>query len=143
MADADDAEVIAGLLHDFNTEYDEPTPSRSALAVRLRELLREDTAVLLADDVGLVLVRFRKSLWTRGLECYLAELYVRPEHRGRGIGRSLLEAAVAYARQRGADYMDLGTSEDDLAARHLYAQSGFRRTEGDEGPLMFVYERGL
>ena len=39
--------------------------------------------------------------------------------------------------------MDLGTSEDDVAARHLYESCGFRRTEGDGGPLMFVYERDL
>jgi hypothetical protein len=39
--------------------------------------------------------------------------------------------------------MDLGTTEDDVAARHLYEKCGFRRTEGGAGPLMFVYEREL
>lgn len=143
VADADDAEVISGLLHDFNTEYNEPAPSPSELAARLRQLLAEDTDVLLMDGVGLALLRFRRSLWTPGLECYLAEFYVRPEHRGRGLGRALLGAAIDHARKRGADHMDLGTSEDDEAARHLYGKAGFRRREGDGGPLMFVYEREL
>jgi ribosomal protein S18 acetylase RimI-like enzyme len=138
-----DAALIGRLLHEFNTEYDEPTPGPRALADRMVTLLREDTAVLLADDVGLAVLRFRRSIWTPGLECYLAELYVRPVSRGIGTGRALLRAAIEHARQHGADYMDLGTSEDDVAARHLYETAGFRRTEGDGGPLMFVYEREL
>jgi ribosomal protein S18 acetylase RimI-like enzyme len=142
-AQPDDADVVAGLLYDFNTEYDEPTPSPPELARRVRILMAEDTCVLLADEVGLVVLRFRLSLWSRGHECYLAELYVAPGHRGQGIGRALLEAALAEARRRGADYMDLGTSEDDVVARHLYERCGFRRTEGDGGPLMFVYEQDL
>ncbi len=39
--------------------------------------------------------------------------------------------------------MDLSTSEDDVAARHLYEAEGFRRTEGEGGPLTFHYEREI
>lgn len=136
-----DLDLAALLLHDFNTEFREPSPGPAALAARLQEL--DDTDVLLAGEVGVAVLRFRKALWTPGLECYLAELYVRPEHRGKGIGRALLAATIAQARSRGADTIDLGTSEDDVAARHLYEAHGFRRTEGAGGPLMFVYERDL
>jgi ribosomal protein S18 acetylase RimI-like enzyme len=142
-ASPDDADLIGELLHDFNTEFEEPTPSAAELATRIRELLPRDTEVLLAGDVGLVLLRFQPSLWSRNDEAYLAELYVRPAARGAGIGRALLLAALDVARQRGADYIHLGTTEDDVAARHLYERMGFRRTEGDGGPLMFVYEREL
>lgn len=143
-ATADDADLVGELMHAFNTEYDEPTPSAADLATRIRELLERDTVVLLAGDVGLVLLRFQPSLWSRNDEAYLAELYVRPEHRGKGLGKALLTAAIDTARERGADYMHLGTTEDDVAARYLYKRMGFRRTEGgDDGPLMFVYEREL
>ncbi len=138
LATAADAEVIGGLLHDFNVEYEEPTPAAAVLARRIAEL--RDTSVLLAGDVGLCVLRFQPSIWTEKLECYLAELYVRPAHRGHGLGRALLAAALDHARERGADYLHLGTSEDDVAARHLYEAMGLRRTEGDGGPLMFVYE---
>ncbi len=99
--------------------------------------------MLLAGDVGVCVLRFQPAIWTDNLECYLAELYVRPEHRGDGIGEALLSASLERARERGADYVHLGTTEDDVAARHLYEKAGFRRTEGDDGPLMFVYEREL
>lgn len=138
-----DARLIGVLLHDFNTEFDEPTPSPDALAERMARLMAQDTTVLLADEVGLAVLRFRPAIWSAGLEAYLAELYVRPTHRGRGLGRALLEAAMDHARERGADRIELGTTEDDVAARRLYEKCGFIRTEGVDGPLMFVYERDL
>jgi ribosomal protein S18 acetylase RimI-like enzyme len=144
LASADDATAIGGLLHDFNVEFGERTPSAAHLARRIVELMADRTSVLLAGkDVGLVVLRFQQAIWTDNSECYLAELYVRPEHRGKGTGHALLRAALTHARERGADYIHLGTSEDDVAARHLYEKCGFRRTEGDGGPLMFVYEREL
>ena len=143
FATSDDAAAIGALLHDFNVEFDVPTPSAAHLARRIVDLMADRTSVLLAGDMGLAVLRFQPSIWTDNLECYLAELYVRPEHRGKGTGRALLHAALTHAREHGADYIHLGTTEDDVAARHLYEKCGFRRTEGDAGPLMFVYEREL
>jgi ribosomal protein S18 acetylase RimI-like enzyme len=146
-AGAGDAGVAAGLLHRFNSEYDEPTPELGALTQRIGDLLAGgDTEILLAGDepCGIAVMRFRRSIWTRGLECYLAELYVTPDRRGRGIGRALMLAAMAAARARGADYMDLGTSEDDVAARALYESLGFDNHEGKpHGPVNYYYERML
>lgn len=143
----DDLAAVGRLLDDFNREYDEPSPGPEQITARLRELLAGgDTAVLIAGEGpdGLALLRFRPSLWSRGLECYLAELYVVPALRGEGRGRALLDAAMALARERGADHMDLGTSEDDVAARALYASAGFtNREHPPDGPVMYVYERSL
>jgi len=142
-----DAEIIGRLLHDFNTEFDEITPGPEALADRVRELLAgDDFIVLLAGDEprGLAVLRLRPSIWTQGLECYLAELYVQPEHRRRGLGRALMTATLHTAGDRGADYIEVATSEDDVAARALYEKFGFiNRERGPDGPVMFVYEREL
>lgn len=142
-----DAAVIGRLLHDFNTEYDDPTPGPDKLAGRIRELLAAgDTAVLLAGagPDGLAVLRFRPALWSEALECYLAELYVAPPVRGRGLGRALMNAAMDLARDEGADYMDLGTAETDVAARALYESLGFSNREGKpDGPINYYYEREL
>ena len=147
QAQVSDADAIGGLLHDFNTEYEEVTPGPSVIAQRLRSLMETgDTAVLLVGDGpdGLAVMRFRPSIWTEGLECYLAELYVVPALRGQGRGRALMEAAMAFARERGADYMELNTGEDDVAARALYESLGFSRSEGKpDGPVNYYYERML
>jgi ribosomal protein S18 acetylase RimI-like enzyme len=52
-----------------------------------------------------------------------------------------MEAALREATNRGADTMDIGVDEPDLAARRLYESLGFSTREGGDGPLMFVYER--
>jgi ribosomal protein S18 acetylase RimI-like enzyme len=141
VATAADAEAIGRLLHDFNREFGDPTPGPAKLAERVRELLAADEiTVLLADD-GVAVVYFRPSLWTPELECYLAELYVVPDRRGHGLGRALLDAAIALARDNGADYMCLATSHDDVAARALYESAGF--SNRDDGSLLYFYEREL
>jgi ribosomal protein S18 acetylase RimI-like enzyme len=146
-ADEGDAEAVARLLHDFNTEYHDVTPGPAALAERVRQLLAGgDTKILLAGEEpsGVAVLRFRLSIWTPGLECYLAELYVEPEKRGQGLGRALMEAAIELAREEGADGMDLGTGEHDTAARALYESLGFTNNEGKPGgPVNYFYERNL
>lgn len=142
-----DAEVIGRLLHDFNREYDWPTPGPSAAARRVRMLLAEQAiTVLLAGSGphGLAVLRFRPALLQDSLDCYLEELYVVPERRGRGIGRALMTAVLDLARVDGASDIHLGTSEDDVAARALYESLGFSNREGGpDGPVQYFYEREL
>jgi ribosomal protein S18 acetylase RimI-like enzyme len=146
-ATPDDAPVIGRLLHEFNTEYEEPTPGAEQLAERFRELLAgDDMIALLAGDGpdGFAVLRFRPSYYVVAAECYLAELYVVPDKRGQGIGRGLMDAVFQAARERGATHIDLNTSEDDAAARALYESLGFTNREGSpEGPTMYYYEREL
>jgi GNAT superfamily N-acetyltransferase len=136
-----DAETIGRLLHDFNSEFDDPTPGPAKLAERVRELLAAGEITVLLVEGGVAVMYFRPSLWTEALECYLAELYVLPDRRGQGLGRALLDAAIALARDTGADYLCLATSEDDVAARSLYESKGF--SHRDDGSLMLFYEREL
>jgi ribosomal protein S18 acetylase RimI-like enzyme len=122
VAVGDELAVAARLLRDFNLEYGEPSPAVDELTVRLTELVGDgDTTVLLAGDgLGLGVLRFRKAIWATALECYLAELYVAPDRRGAGLGRALLQSCLDHARARGAAWIELTTTEDDVAARHLY-----------------------
>lgn len=139
-----DAPAAARLLSAFNTEYDEPTPPPERLASRVRQLLAHgDTRILLGGDGpdAIAVLRFRPAIFTAGLECYLAELYVAPDLRGCGLGRALMDAAIALAREAGADTMDLGTNATDTAARGLYEALGFTHLE--DGSPNFFYEREL
>lgn len=146
-AEVADAPEVARLLHDFNTEFAEPTPGVAALTRRARELLAAEGLVALLGGEGpdgLAIVRFRASLWADALDAYLEELYVAPAQRGRGLGRVLLEAAIKAAREAGAVRMEIATSEADTTAIALYASCGFTNLEdGPDGPRMLFYEREL
>jgi ribosomal protein S18 acetylase RimI-like enzyme len=136
-----DLDTVGALLDQFNREYEEPTPGPSWLAARLAEL--GDTEVLVIGEpiCGLAVVRCRRSLWTPGLECHLAELYVVPERRGRRLGRSLMEGVLERARARGADHVELNTEQTDVAARALYESLGFSNRAG--GEVSYYYELEL
>lgn len=142
-----DAPQVARLLSDFQEEYDEPSPATEALEERYEELIRNKAMiVLLVGDGpdGFAQLRFRPWVYSAGLHSYLEELYVVPDLRGNGLGRALLESAMETARGEGAEQMELGTSEDDKAARKLYESAGFiNREGGPDGPVMFFYEREL
>jgi ribosomal protein S18 acetylase RimI-like enzyme len=146
-AGADDAAVVAQLLHDFNTEYEDYTPGVPALTARLGELLAENEVIaLLAGDpaLGFALLRIRPSLWAKAADAYLEELYVIPEKRHQGIGRRLLSAAMDAARKSGANHFELTTGETDTEARALYESTGFTNREGSpDGPRMLYYELDL
>jgi ribosomal protein S18 acetylase RimI-like enzyme len=146
-AGVEDAAEIARLLHDFNTEFSDPTPGVVVLTGNARRLLEEgEMTVLLAGrgPDGISLLRLRPSVWTGAAEAYLQELYVAPPMRGRGIGRTLLEATMDAAREAGATGIDLNTGETDTSARALYESCGFTNLESQpDGPAMLFYEREL
>ena len=147
LASVADAPAFARLLHEFNSEFGESTPDADVIAARAAPLIESgEVTVLLAGGGpdGFAELRFRPSLYTGALDAYLEELYVVPAQRGKGLGRALLEAAMEHSRQRGAAHIDLGTSDDDVAARALYESSGFTNREGGpDGPRMLYYERDL
>ena len=142
-----DAPQVARLLHDFQEEYAEPSPGIETLEERYAELIRnKEMIVLLIGEGpdGFAQLRFRPWVYSARLHSYLEELYVVPDLRGNGLGRALLEAAMETARGEGAEQMELGTSEDDTAARGLYESAGFTNREGKpDGPVMLFYEREL
>jgi ribosomal protein S18 acetylase RimI-like enzyme len=146
-AEPSDAATVAQLMHAFNTEYEDYTPGVPALTERIGELLAEDEiAVLLAGNppLGFALFRAKPSLWSTANDVYLEELYVAPEHRGRGHGGALLDAAIEAARAAGADHFELTTGEDDKAAIALYESRKLTNREGAiDGPRMLYYEINL
>lgn len=86
--------------------------------------------ILLARDreklaVGCVALR---ALATAG-DCEMKRLYVRPEARGQDLGRRLVEAVIAFARNAKHERILLDTLASMRTAQKLYAELGFRATE--------------
>lgn len=96
----------------------------AAFDAQLTAALDDDRSIVLVDDrdglVGYALGLVAPMLVHDGF-AFLQELYVMPEHRGVGIGRSLVVAFEDAARERGAGVSALATSR----ANGFYERLGF------------------
>ena len=145
LATAEDAAEVARLLHDFNTEFDTPSPGTDVLAARLLVLLAgADTMAILtgAPAVAVALVTRRPNVWYAGQVALLDELYVVPELRGQGIGSAIIDQLVAIARATGVDLVEINVDEGDVDAQRFYERHGFSSTEpgSAERALYFAKE---
>jgi GNAT superfamily N-acetyltransferase len=57
------------------------------------------------------------------------DLYVDDSVRGTGVGRTLIEAAAAVAREREVPFVEWSTAPDNKTAQRLYDSTGAERTE--------------
>ena len=147
-ATAADAPLLARMLHDFNTEFGDPTPGTEVLARRVATYVEDGRKQFLlgghAEEIGFAQVSFNPSIWSDEPVGLLEELYVVPDRRGEGVGRELMEAVLSLARERGAAGMEVITGESDEAARALYESVGFRNgIEGEERSRSLFYEVDL
>jgi GNAT superfamily N-acetyltransferase len=146
LATVDDTEEIARLLHDFNVEYDTPTPGPGKIAARLRELLAgEVTFALLAGTpaVGVALVTLRPNVWYVGQVALLDELYVVPHLRGKGIGTGMIDLLLSTARSRHVDLIEINVDEGDVDAQRFYERHGFSVIDPGSNERAFYYTQEL
>jgi GNAT superfamily N-acetyltransferase len=77
-------------------------------------------ALYQGDAAGLVHYLFHRSTTLIQPTCYLQDLFTLPSLRGRGIGRSLIEAVCEQAKTAGAARVYWQTHESNTAGRQLY-----------------------
>jgi GNAT superfamily N-acetyltransferase len=70
--------------------------------------------------LGLVHYLFHRSMWSIGDYCYLQDLFTKPEARGKGVGRKLIEAVYVEAKRKEANRVYWLTHETNYAGRALY-----------------------
>ena len=84
----------------------------------------EPVNALVADRdgrlVGLVHYIWHRNTITIPMVCYLQDLFTAEEARGAGVGRALIEAVYAAARDAGVERVYWHTHETNATARALY-----------------------
>ena len=108
---------------DFYEESVPPVVTENTWA----RLLDEESPLfcfLAADEnrnvVGFTNCVVHAGTWSKRDMCYLEDLFVAPEARGKGGGRALIEAVVDKARTRGWQRVYWQTKRDNDTARALY-----------------------
>jgi GNAT superfamily N-acetyltransferase len=126
-------EVVLPLIADYQRFYGgDPDPARNAAFFR-RFLEPSDEGLLLgAWQEGELLVH-ACLYWTFSSVSaeevvLLNDLFVRDEHRGSGVGRTLIDATVHVARARGAKAVRWYTALDNRDAQRAYERTGAERS---------------
>jgi len=145
VADEDDVAAVSGLLGGFRDWMGRDEPSDESIRRTAAVLLRDpDTEFLLASSdgdsppSGICQLRYRLSVWTGVEDCWLEDLFVRAEARGRGLGRSLVGAALDRARARRCRRIELDVNEENGGALALYRSMGFTTEPKPPGRTLFV-----
>ena len=103
--------------------------------IALQQLVGDDTlgrAWLIVKDgipVGYMVLTFWYSLEFHGRAAFVDELFIREEHRGRGVGREALRFAGEFCSERGIKALRLEVENTNTKARHLYEREGFKKHE--------------
>lgn len=126
----DDRSQWAGLWTDYLTFYETSLPE-AVFDSTFARLLKEDEhefhgLVAEADGrlVGLTHYLFHRHAWKIENTCYLQDLYARPETRGTGVGRALIEAVYHAADANGTPSVYWLTQDFNTTARQLYDRIG-------------------
>jgi ribosomal protein S18 acetylase RimI-like enzyme len=129
--------LLVRLHHDFDPQRFLPaTPNteQGYASFLLTQLAVPDVVVLVAERDGELLGYTYAGLEgidymsLRGPAGILYDIVVDPAHRGRGVGRMLLDATMTVLRERGAPRVVLSTAERNEPAQRLFERAGFRRT---------------
>ena len=120
----------------------------SRYAPRLRELGSDGAGpVLVATDDSVIVGTVMLQTWPNGGELLrgpdeaeIRALAVRPEARGRGVGRALVRAVIERAASLGVRHLLLLTQQEMKTAHRIYEEAGFiRLPDRDLSPEPGVY----
>lgn len=103
---------------DFRRAYSEPLLAGDPHDYACLVALAGDRTVGLARDL------FHAHGWHARPVCYLQDLYADPAHRGRGVGRTLVEAVYAQAGKKDASGVCRTTQHFNETACRLYDRVG-------------------
>ena len=142
-----DLPVILRLIRDLATYEREPN-AVVATEPGLREVLfgpNRAAEVLLAlensEPVGFAVYFYNFSTWLGRPGLYLEDLFVRPENRGKGYGRALLERLAQIAKQRGCGRMEWAVLDWNDPAIQFYRKLGAKPME--EWTVFRLTEEGI
>lgn len=140
-ATAEDAEVVAGMAAALSRHEGVPPPNFTAETFR-RDGFGPDAAfaTILAEldgrPVGYAISYPAYDVQSGSRGRHVADLYVEPEARGRGVGKALLAMVARVAKAHGARWLVLQMMRSNSNAEAFYRHLGGRQDEA----AIFVFQ---
>ena len=142
LAHSSEANEIGRLLHDFNTEFETPSPGADVLSERLAVLLAGESmfAILAGRPAfAVALVSVRPNVWYSGRVGLLDEPYVDPSRRSEGTGSAILSLLSDHALTLGIDVVEINVDEGDVDAQRFYERHGYSSIGPETNERAFYY----
>lgn len=127
-----DLAAIVSLLHELNdVRSNQQDLDIRAVTGNLTTLLHSPRShLLVAKDgetiTGFINIMVRHTALHTGMSGLIDELVVAGSHRGQGIGKVLVSAAIDKCRWLGCCEIEVSTEKTNTAAREFYRQCGFQ-----------------
>ncbi len=125
-----DLEAVAPLFDLYRQFYEQASDLDGARAFLRQRFAHGQSVIFLAEQDGVALGFTQLyptfSSISMAQELVLYDLFVAAEGRQRGIGKALLDAAVAYGKAIGAASLSLTTAHTNTQAQALYHASGWQ-----------------
>ena len=122
---------VAVLFDAYRTYYDQAPDFKEALAFITERIKKKDSVIFVVWQTDKIIgfTQLYPIFTSLGMKrgWLLNDLYVLEEHRGRGAGKALLEAAAAYGRKTDAAWLMLQTYIANTGAQALYEKEGFKK----------------
>ena len=121
-----DTEDAARLIEELEAILSPMYPAESRHGYSVEKLIEQDVAFFVLRDGA-------APAGCGGIQLFgteygeLKRMYVRPEFRGRGFGRLLLDHLAAHAQRHGIQLLRLETGIHQTEAIAMYERAGFRR----------------
>jgi GNAT superfamily N-acetyltransferase len=141
-----DTPDAVALITELDGDLDQLYPSKSRHGYSVEKLIAQNVAFFVLRENG-------TPAGCGGIQLYgseygeLKRMYVRPQFRGLGFGKLLVEYLAGYARSNGISILRLETGIHQRAAIRLYEGMGFQLIspfgEYVKDPLSLYYEKQI
>jgi len=141
-----DSEDAIALIEELEAQLDPLYPAESRHGYSVEKLLRENVAFFIIRLNG-------TAVGCGGIQLFRSDygeikrMYIRPEFRGLGLAKLMLDYLANYAHGRGVGLLRLETGIHQHEAIGLYERAGFRQIspfgEYKPNPLRRFYEKPL
>ena len=137
----DDLQLVVNLFDKYRVFYKKESDIALAESFLKERLLNNESVIYVALDeqyaIGFTQLYPKYSSGRAEKNWILNDLYVDENYRKQGIGKKLIDAAISFAKEKSAKFVQLETATDNYNAQHLYELSGFIKQAPDDEFIMY------